>query len=231
MIRGRWLLVLAGSLAFSAGNAQPKISIEGGTKFDMGTIYRGNPGQKTIAIKNIGTDTLVLGQVEVSCGCTGWVVSNNRIAAGETGELLITFNSGGYLGEVHKTVMVNSNDVESPKTLIEFTTTVLEVLTIDPRQLRFTDAEVGKVDTFALSVTNTGNEPFAMTGYQSSLSGLSLDLRKDSIKPGETVRFRGKLESTAPKVLTDVLTVQTSSKKQPGIDINIFGAIKEKDPK
>jgi len=228
MIRGRWLVVLASSLVISAGNAQPKISVEGGTKFDMGTIDRGKAGQRKLNIKNLGTDTLILGQVEVSCGCTGTVVSNSRIAPGKSGELLITFNSGGYIGEVHKNVTVNSNDPATPRTLIEFTSTVVEEVVVNPRQLYFRTSEVGKVDTFSIAVTNTGKEPFNVTGYQCSLAALTLDIPKEPVKPGETIRIKGQLNPKEPKsILTDNLNLQTNSKRQPGIDIAIFGAIKE----
>jgi hypothetical protein len=228
MIRGRWLVVLAGCLIVTAGNAQPKISVEGGTKFDMGTVDRGKAGQKKLTLKNLGSDTLILGQVEVSCGCTGTMVSSSRIAPGKTGELLITFNSAGYVGEVHKNVTVNSNDVASPRTLIEFTATVIEEVVVNPRQLYFRTAEVGKVDTFSISVTNTGKEPFNVTGYQCSLASLTLDVPKEPVKPGETIRVKGQINPKEPKgILTDNLNLQTSSKRQPGIDIAIFGAIKE----
>jgi hypothetical protein len=228
MIRGHWLVVLTSSLVISTGIAQPKISIEGGTKIDMGTIDRGTPGEKKLTIKNMGTDTLILGAVEVSCGCTGTVVSSNHIAPGGTGELLITFNSVGYVGEVHKSVTVNSNDSSSARTVIGFTATVVEEVAVNPRQLFFRDAEVGKVDTFNLSITNAGKKPFSVTGYQCALAGLTLDIPKEPVKPSETVRIKGEFKpKEARSVLTDLVAIQTSSKKQPEINIFIYGAIRE----
>jgi len=219
-------------LIISTGVAQPKISVEGGTKFDLGTIDRGKLGEKKLTISNTGTDTLLLGPVEVSCGCTGTVVSSNHIPPGDTAGLLITFNSTGYVGEVHKSVTVNSNDIGSPKTLIEFTAHVVEDVVIDPRQLFFRNAEVGRVDTFGISVTNIGKEPFFVTGYTCTLGALSLNIPKKPIKPGQTIRVTGNLEPTEVNgALIEHLSLQTSNKRQPELGINIFGAIKEPTPK
>lgn len=227
-MRGHWLVVLASSFVISMGIAQPKILIEGGNKFDMGTIDRGEHGQRKVTIKNTGTDTLILGQVETTCGCTGTVVSSKRIPAGETGELLITFNSAAYVGKVHKSVTVNSNDTLSPKTLVEFTATVVEEVVINTRQLYFRDAEVGKVDTFSISVTNAGKKPLSLTGYKCSLVGLSLAVPKEPIKPGETASLEGEfIPKEAKHILTDNVILKTSSMMQPEVAIAILGAIKE----
>jgi len=208
--------------------AQPKISVVGGTKFDMGTVDRGQAAQKKVIIKNIGTDTLILGQVEVSCGCTGTVVSNNRIASGKTGELLITFNSSGYSGEVHKSVTINSNSSDNPKTLLEFTTTVVEEVLLEPRALYFRNSEVGKVDTFSITVKNSGKEDLQITGYNSTNVALTLDIPKVRITPNQSLRITGEFNPKEAKtVVTDNLTIQTSSKRQPEITIPILGAVKE----
>ena len=73
-------------------------------KFDLGKIDRGVVAKKELTIKNAGTEKLVLGNVEVSCGCTGTVVSNKELLPGDTTSLLITFNSKNFNGPVHKTV-------------------------------------------------------------------------------------------------------------------------------
>ncbi len=229
MKRLQWLSILTIVVTIPlAGFAQPKISVVGGTKFDMGTVDRGQAAQKKVIFKNIGTDTLILGQVEVSCGCTGYVVSNNRIAPGKTGELLITFNSSGYSGEVHKSVTVNSNAADNPKTLIEFTTIVIEEVLLEPRALYFRTSEMGKVDTFSITVKNGGKEDFQVTGYNATLAGLTLNIPKEPIAPNQTIRIAGEFRPKEVKsVITDNLIIQTSSKRQPEIIIAVLGAVKE----
>ena len=229
MKRLHWLFILIIVVAVPlAGLAQPKISVVGGTKFDMGTVDRGQAAQKKVMIKNLGTDTLILGQVEVSCGCTGTVVSNNRIAPGKAGELLISFNSSGYTGEVHKSVTVNSNSPDNPRTVIEFTTTVVEEVLLDPRALYFRNSEVGKVDTFSVTVKNAGKEDLLITGFNSTNTALTLNIPKEPIEPGQSVRIAGEFSPKEAKgMITDNLIIQTSSKRQPEITIAVLGAVKE----
>ena len=229
MKRLHWLSILTIVVTIPlAGVAQPKISVVGGTKFDMGTVNRGQMAQKKVVFKNIGTDTLIVGQVEVSCGCTGTVVSNNRVAPGKTGELLISFNSSGYAGEIHKSVTVNSNSADNPKTLIEFTTTVVEEVILDPRTLYFRNSEMGKVDTFSITVKNVGKEDLLITGYNSTNAGLTLSIPKEPIAPNQSIRIPGEFNPKEVKsVVTDNLIIQTSSKRQPEITIAVLGAVKE----
>jgi len=229
MKRLHWLSILIVVVTLPlAGLAQPKISVVGGTKFDMGTVDRGQAAQKKVILKNTGSDTLILGQVEVSCGCTGTVVSNSRIAPGKTGELLISFNSSGYSGEVHKSVTVNSNAADNPRTLIEFTTTVVEEVILEPRALYFRNSEMGKVDTFSVTVKNVGKEDLLVTGYNSTNAGLALTIPKEPIAPGQSVRISGEFNpKEAKSMITDNLIIQTSSKRQPEITIAVLGAVKE----
>lgn len=229
MKRLQWLSILIMVVTMPlTGLAQPKISVVGGTKFDLGTVDRGQSAQKKVTIKNTGTDTLILGQVEVSCGCTGTVVSNSRIAPGRTGELLIAFNSSGFSGEVHKSVTVNSNSANSPKTLLEFTATVVEEVILDPRALYFRNSEMGKVDTFSIAVTNGGKEDFLITGYNSTNVGLTLNVPKEPVAPNQTIRIAGEFNpKEAKSMITDNLIIQTSSKRQPEITIPVLGAVKE----
>ncbi len=108
------------SLLAAAAGAQPKIGY-GEKKFDLGTIYRGEVIEHTLTLKNTGTELLLLGSIDASCGCTGTIASNKEIRPGETGTLAITFNSRSFSGTVHKSVTVNSNAVNEPRVVIEFT--------------------------------------------------------------------------------------------------------------
>ena len=71
--------------------AQPKIEIVGGTTFAFGKIFRGKMMERVVVVKNTGSETLELGQINVSCGCTGTVATNKSIAPGKTGTVSVLF--------------------------------------------------------------------------------------------------------------------------------------------
>ena len=147
--------------------AQPKIEIVGGTTFAFGKIFRGKMMERVVVVKNTGSETLELGQINVSCGCTGTVASNTSIAPGKTGEIKITFNSTNFSDSIHKTVTINSNAANAPQTIIQFSGFVFQEIEASPQQFWFRDAEVGRVSQATISIVNKGSEPITLTSYSS----------------------------------------------------------------
>lgn len=207
--------------------AQPKIQIGGGNKFDFGNIHRGQKVERKVVVKNTGNELLELGRVDVSCGCTGTVVTNGSIPPGKSGEVLITFNSTNFTGKIHKTVTINSN-APSGATVVEFEGNVVQEIAIEPQQFWFKDAEVGRVSSATVTLTNNSSEPIALTSYQSPRAGFSLTLPKDPIKPGGSVELVATLKAeAASQVLNESVSIKTSSKSEPDVYVRIFGAVKE----
>ena len=217
-----FLTIMAASLY-----AQAKMEIVGGTKLDFGDVYRGKKVEHKVLVKNTGNQTLELGRVDVSCGCTGTVVSNNSILPGKTGEVLITFNSTNFSGKVTKTVTVNSNATNSP-VVVEFQSNVIQEISISPQQFWFRDAEVGRPSVAKVSLTNNSKGPVTLTGYTCNLGGFKLALPATPLKPGESVELTAELKSDkAVPVLNDGVSIKTSSKNEPDVFVRIFGTVKE----
>ena len=214
--------------ALSTLYAQAKLQVLEGTKFDLGSISRGAVVEKKITLRNTGNDTLVLGTVEASCGCTGTVVSKDRIPAGATGTLLITFNSKNFTGPVHKTLTVNSNAADEPRTVIEFTASVVEEIVVTPAQVWFKDAEVGRPSTVIVTVKNQGKEKLELRGYRTQLSGFTLKVPSEPVISGKTIQLVAEFTPAKPiPVLADGVFLKTSNPLQPEIFIPIYGNAKE----
>jgi hypothetical protein len=208
--------------------AQPKIEIVGGNSFEFGKIYRGKIMERTIVVKNAGNQTLELGQVNVSCGCTGTVVSDNSIPPGKTGEIKITFNSTNFSDSIHKSVTINSNAANAPQNVVQFSGFVVQEIAVTPQQFWFRDAEVNRSSYATISLKNNSAEPISLVGYQSGCQGFTLMLPRDPIKPGQSVELKAELKAkTAISVLNDAVSIKTSSKNEPDVYVRIFGAVKE----
>jgi hypothetical protein len=231
-------LLVGGALM---AKAQPKLELVGGSKFDLGSVYRGILADRHITLKNSGTDTLIISRVDVSCGCTGTMVSNDHIAPGDTGSLQITFNSKNFRGPVHKTVTVNSNDPVQPQSLIQFEATVVEDVVVTPEYLWFQDAEVGAKNTRMLTIKNEGKAELLLRTFSSELKGLALALPAEAVQPGTTVQLPVVFTpATANPVLAERMTITTSDPHQPELVIAVYGNAKpgptnkggnqEKDP-
>jgi hypothetical protein len=208
-------------------SAQPRLEIAGGNKFDLGRINRGSVVERKVELKNIGNETLVLEKVEASCGCTGTVVSKDQIPAGQTGTVLITFNSKNFSGPVHKSVTVRTNIPDAPPAVIEFTATVFDEIVLNPQQFWFKDAEVGRTASLTITVRNDGEDNLTLSGFRTTLQGFSMKLPQGAIKPGQEAKIVGEY---APKnespVISEGVFVKTSNPRQPEIFVPIYGNAK-----
>jgi len=211
----------------AAALAQPKLVVPGGTDLNFGRIYRGETIERTIALRNEGKDTLIMGTIGVSCGCTGAMASADRIPPGGDGSLKITFNSKNFTGRVHKTVTLHSNGDTSGGTVIEFTAVVIDEVALNPQSIILPDAEVGKLSTVTLGVTNNGMTPLSLTGYRTELKGLVLKLPAAPIPPEGSAEIRVEFTplETSP-LLTEGVFVATNNMHQPEVYIQVYGGVR-----
>ena len=233
--RGPMTILLAILICASAGSqVKPearhaaKLAVLEGTQFDFGKIYRGSVMERTLTLKNAGTDTLVMGNIGVSCGCTGAMVTADRIAPGESGSVRITFNSKNFVGPVHKTVTLNSNGDSLGYTIIEFTATVIDEIGLNPQSIIVPGAEVNKTSTLILTVTNSGMTPLSLTGFRTDLKGLVLKLPPAPIPPGGTGEIHVEFTPEAPSpMLTDGVFVTTNNMRQPELYLQVYGGVRQ----
>ena len=207
--------------------AQPKLEIVEGTALDFGSINRGEVITRDITLRNAGTETLVIGRAEASCGCTGTLVSSDHIAPGETGSLQIMFNSKNFSGPVHKSITINSNAGEAAKTVLAFTVNVIDEVKVLPGYFMFRDAMVGRASTYSIKVRNEGTEAFEIIGSKTQLEGFSIKLPTNPIKPGESVDIVATLTPKAVATLSDGVSLTTTNTHQPEVYIRILGNVKE----
>jgi hypothetical protein len=222
------LAVLIGASAGAQLKPAAKLVVTEGTQFDFGKIYRGSVMERQLTLKNAGTDTLVMGNIGVSCGCTGAMVTAERIPPGGTGSVRITFNSKNFAGPVHKTVTLNSNGDSLGYTIIEFTASVIDEIGLNPQSILVPGAEVNKTSTVILTVTNNGMTPLSLTGYRTQLKGLVLKLPPDPIPPGGTVELRAEFTPEAPSsMLTEGVFVTTNNMRQPEVYLQVYGGVRQ----
>ncbi|RLD21415.1 MAG: DUF1573 domain-containing protein [Bacteroidetes bacterium] len=81
----------------------------GESSFDFGTIDEGEKVSHVYKFENTGKEPLVISNAKGSCGCTVPKWPKNPIAPGESGEILVTFNSKGKTGKQTKRVTITAN--------------------------------------------------------------------------------------------------------------------------
>jgi len=78
-------------------------------RYNFGKITQGTVVEHIFKFTNVGNDTLVIDRVETTCGCTAAILSANRIAPGDSGQIKVTFDSHGKIGSISKPVLIYSN--------------------------------------------------------------------------------------------------------------------------
>ena len=78
-------------------------------EYNFGTINQGEVVSHTFKFKNTGSEPLIITDAKATCGCTIPKKPTEPIAPGETGELVVEFNSAGKSGAQTKQVTVTAN--------------------------------------------------------------------------------------------------------------------------
>lgn len=108
----RWLLALI-LLAPLSLEAKPIARFEH-TQADFGFISQGKKARVSFSFRNAGDQPLKILSIHTTCGCTAAAPAKPELAPGEKGEITVTFDSRGKIGETNKIVRVAFNDPERP---------------------------------------------------------------------------------------------------------------------
>ena len=228
--RTSWLVPAAVLLGLVPATMWPqaKIGVREGTEIDLGRVYRGAVIEKTISITNPGTEELMLGQIDASCGCTGTVTAATNVPPGGSTSLTLQFNSRSFEGPVRKSITVNSNAADQPQLRIDFTALVVVEFAVEPAQFWFRNAEVGRTQSFAVAITNNGSETVTFGPATTRLKGLEVQLPAGPMATGQTDSIRAKFTpAAAASIIIEEVRIATTSPRQKELVIPVFGNARE----
>lgn len=100
-------------------------------KHDFGQVEAGKQLMWKARIENHGKKELIIRNIKTSCGCTAVMPEKRMIAAGDSCQLNITFNTTGREGVQHKTISLMCNDWRRPEVMLSFRAEVSKSVTDD----------------------------------------------------------------------------------------------------
>lgn len=103
------------------GDELPVIEFEE-TTHDFGKIIQGEKVSYTFKFENVGKSDLLISKVSTSCGCTATDYPKDPVEPGETGKIVVTFDSHNKKGFQNKTATVLANTEPNYTTLYIKTT-------------------------------------------------------------------------------------------------------------
>jgi hypothetical protein len=93
--------------------AEPRIACDQPT-FDFGSRDASAVVEHTFTLKNSGTTDLVISAIRPACGCTAANLTRQTIPPSESAELSTQLTLTGRSGELHKSILIESNDPANP---------------------------------------------------------------------------------------------------------------------
>ena len=85
--------------------------------YDFGTITAGETVEHEFTFKNTGDAPLVISNARASCGCTVPSYTDEAVQPGESGKMLVKFNSRGKKNKINKMVRVTANTEKGTETI------------------------------------------------------------------------------------------------------------------
>jgi hypothetical protein len=215
-------LALAATTLF----AQPKIEVVGGTTLDFGDAYTGQKVDHVLTVKNIGNDTLRIGDVHAQCGCTATMMSDKdkTLAPNSVGKVSISFDTHNYGGNrPTKQVYISSNDTSNPKVTVTFAVNVRNILETDPKIVSFDNMKLDSTYTRTVTITNPSQkERLKILSIDPKFPMLKVSLMKNELMPGEKTQLQAVFHPTKTGTFQGMIELTTDHSVQQKFNISFY---------
>jgi hypothetical protein len=207
------LILISGivcGLGFSNLLAEPRIVCNQPT-FDFGARDASEVVEHTFTLKNSGTTDLVISAIRPACGCTAANLTRQTIPPGESAELSTRLTLAGRSGELHKSILIESNDPANPALQLALVGKTAADFEIQPSLLVLRKDSPSKPATGSVQIRATDGSAFEI-GELLSASG-KIKLRADPMPSGNAYQISANLdEEMPPGEHSDQITISTNLK-------------------
>ncbi len=219
----------------------PKIYLNE-TEYDFGDIYQGQIVNHSFVIKNSGKGVLKIDKVKASCGCTAANAGKNELAAGESTEIDVKFNSANRKGKQKKYVYISSNDEKNPEVRLAFTANIIvkgseeaknmkaPVLDLSLNYHDFGHVQEGKILELNIPLKNTGNDILEVKDVKTSCGCTAALLSSKKLQPGETGNLKIEFDTSGRSgETTRTITIYSNDPTSAQQVITISANIEKRD--
>jgi hypothetical protein len=199
---------------------------------DLGTVPQGDVVDAVFKLVNEGAGTLQVKAVRPTCGCT--VADFDReIKAGATGTIKAKLDTTGFNGAISKSLLVLTNDADTPSMSLVIRAMVQPYLEILPRPLVRFNAVQHEDANQKVTVISAVDEDFEISGVKSSVPYITADVRKlgkDEIIEGRnTPQYEitlGLADEAPVGPITAQVEVFTNHPKAKKATLKVFGVVR-----
>lgn len=225
------LLITAG-VAAAQNEGSPALVVPAKI-LDAGTVSQGVVVDAVFDLVNEGDGALSIKAVRPTCGCTV-ADFDKQIAAGTTGHVSAKLDTKDFSGPISKSILVMSDDPQSPTVTLVIKADVRPYVEILPRPLvRFNAVMHEPLNQTFIVAGADPNEKFEIDGVTSSVPFIATSVRK--LTDQELVAGKSKTQYEVTLSLTDaapvgpinaVLMVNTDVKEAPRVPVKVYGVVR-----
>ena len=155
--------------------------------FDFGTRDPSESIDHTFLLENTGTSDLIISAIRPACGCTAANMTRQTIPPGESAELSTRLNLVGRTGDLHKSILIESNDPANPALQLALVGKTAADFEIQPSVLVLRKDSPSKPATGSVQMRATDGSAFEISELVST-SG-KLKLRADPMPSGNAYQI------------------------------------------
>lgn len=212
--------------AQAVADARPIFSMPE-VSYDFGTVAQGVVVSHEFSIKNSGTADLVIQRIAPSCGCTATSIPANVIKPGVTEKVKVSFDTSGFFGRKTKTVLVVTNDNDSPEKVFTLSGTITAGYSVEPTKVDFGDISsatprAARVKEISIKIADGGDLKVTKVASLSSFLKISpVEVR------GESTVVKVELAPNAPKgEFRDRVIFDLDGGRQSSINVPVIASVK-----
>lgn len=194
---------------------------------DFKKVSQGVVINHVFVFRNTGDTPAIVERVSSSCGCTVANVSSKVIQPGKKGEIKASFDTADFSGPVVKEVFVQINNPRKPVQTLTVKGTVIEEISVSPKQLTFMNIKPGVRSEMVLSIANNGKKTVRITSINCGIPQITAASSKTTLKPGESAIIKVSLNpGKESRYLSGYLTIVTDNQvKPPGKVIPVYAMV------
>jgi hypothetical protein len=187
-------------------------------------LYAGQKGEKTVQIKNIGTELLVIENVKAGCGCTGVMMGEKNIPPGGSSPLQVSFaSSDRYVGKkTRKSINIYSNDPRDGGVFrLDLEADVKAGIIVEPSVINLGQIVPGATQTINLKLTSEDGSAFKVEDVTMTGVDLLSEYDKTAEAPLHNIQTQF-VPSGAERGGRLNLVVKTTHAKRPEITLPVY---------
>lgn len=201
---------IVGVISTSNLLAEPRIVCDQPT-FDFGSRDASEVVEHNFTLKNSGSTDLVITAIRAACGCTAANLTRQTIPPGESAELSTRLTLAGRSGELHKSILIESNDPANPALQLALVGKTATDFEIQPLLLVLRKDSPSKPATGSVQIRATDGSAFEI-GELLSASG-KIKLRADPMPSGNAYQISANFDEEMPLgEHSDQITISTNLK-------------------